>query len=127
MTIFYVSIFSFSGIFPPTSVERKTAQFGEVWVYWQVLRTFSNGSVSELSPGQEFTNVVGFVTFTNGLSSQVIRLTAVKDGIAELDESFELRLINATGKFKYHNNCYRSYSYFSFNYMVYRTVLLCPQ
>jgi len=80
------------------SVERKFAQFGEVRVYWQVVRKFPNGSVTQLSPGQEFTNVADFVTFTNGLSSESITLTPVQDGIAELDESFELHLINATGE-----------------------------
>lgn len=68
-------------------------------MYWQVVRLLSDGSVSELSPGQEFTNVVGFVTFANGVASQSITLTPLQDGIAELDESFELRLINATGEF----------------------------
>lgn len=62
------------------------------------MRLLPNGSVTELSPGKEFTNVAGFVTFINGLSSQSITLTPVQDGDAELDESFELHLINATGK-----------------------------
>ena len=62
------------------------------------MHKFTNGSVTQLSPGQEFTNVADFVTFTNGLSSQSITLTPVQDGIAELDESFEVHLINATGK-----------------------------
>ena len=61
------------------------------------MRKFTNGSVTQLSPGEEFTNVADFVTFTNGLSSQSITLTPVQDGIAELDESFEVHLINATG------------------------------
>ena len=62
------------------------------------MHKFPNGSVTQLSPGQEFTNVADFVTFTNRLSFQSITLTPVQDGIAELDESFELQLINATGK-----------------------------
>ena len=61
------------------------------------MRKFTNGSVTQLSPGEEFTNVADFVTFTNGLSSQSITLTPVQDGIAELDESFEVHLLNATG------------------------------
>ena len=87
-------------LFSLPSVERKSHQFGEVRVYWQVVRLLSDGSVSELSPGQEFANVIGFVTFPNGDASQSITLTPLQDGIAELDESFELRLINATGKLK---------------------------
>ena len=61
------------------------------------MRKFTNGSVTQLSPGEEFTNVADFVTFTNGLSSQSITLTPVQDGIAELDESFEVHLLKATG------------------------------
>ena len=80
------------------SIERKFAQFGEVRVYWQVVRKLTNGSVTQLSPGQEFTKVADFVTFNNGISSQSITLTPAQDGIAELDESFEVHLINATGK-----------------------------
>jgi len=68
-------------------------------VYWQVVRLLSDGSTSELSPGQEFTKVADYVTFSDGSSSQLITLTPIKDGIAEQDETFELRLINATGKF----------------------------
>ena len=68
-------------------------------MYWKVVHMYSNGSTSDLSAGQEFTNVADFVTFANGESSQSIRLTPVQDGIAELDESFELQLINATGIF----------------------------
>ena len=95
----FICVFEFSAmsIFSQ-SVERKFAQFGEVRVYWQVVRKFPNGSVTGLSSGQEFTIVADFVTFTNGLSSQSITLTSVQDGVAELDESFELHLINATGK-----------------------------
>ena len=61
------------------------------------MRKFPNGSVTQLSPGQEFASVADFVTFNDGSSSQSIALTPVQDGIAELDESFELHLINATG------------------------------
>ena len=81
------------------SVERKTAQFGEVRVYWQVVRALSNGSTTELLPGQEFSTVVDYVTFADDSSSQVITLRPITDGIAEQDESFQLHLINATGKF----------------------------
>lgn len=88
-------------VFVFLSVERKSASFGEVRVYWRVLRVRSNGSTSEIPQGQEFVEVMGFVTFTSGLESQTIGLTPIEDGIAELDETFELRLINATGKFLY--------------------------
>lgn len=80
------------------SVDRISARFGEVRVYWRVLRVRSNGSTSEIPRGQEFEEVMGFVTFASLSTSQNIRLTPIKDGIAELDETFELRLINATGK-----------------------------
>ena len=86
-----------------SSVVRKNNQFGEVRVYWQVVHLLSNGSIIELLPGQEFTRVTGYVTFTDGSSSKTITLTPNTDGIAEQDESFELRLINATGKFAW---CY---------------------
>lgn len=81
------------------SVERKPTQFGEVRLYWQVVRILSNGSTSDLLPGQEFTKVAGYVTFPDRSSSQIITLTPIKDGIAEQDESFQLRLVNATGIF----------------------------
>ena len=80
------------------SVERKGASFGEVRVYWRVLRVRSDGSTTEIPEGQEFAEVMGFVTFTSGSESRRIRLTPIDDNIAELDETFELRLINATGK-----------------------------
>lgn len=51
----------------------------------------------DLSSGQEFTDVVDFVTFVNRQSSQSVRLTPLQDGIAELSETFELQLVNATG------------------------------
>ena len=69
-----------------------------VRVYWQVLRLFPNVSTTELLPGQEFTKVSDHVTFADGSSSEVLRLTPREDGIAEQDESFEIRLINATGR-----------------------------
>ncbi|XP_068693739.1 adhesion G-protein coupled receptor V1-like isoform X3 [Montipora foliosa] len=79
------------------TVERNIATFGEVRVYWQIFRLLSDGSTSELPTGQEFEDVTGFVTFSSGSGSQDIRLTPKDDNIAELDETFELRLINATG------------------------------
>ena len=79
-------------------IERKNAQFGIVRVYWQVLRLFPNASTTELLPGQEFTKVSDYATFADGSSSEVLRLTPREDGIAEQDESFEIRLVNATGK-----------------------------
>ena len=79
-------------------IERKNAQFGMVRVYWQVLRLFPDASTTELLPGQEFTKVSDYVTFADGSSSKVLRLTPREDGIAEQDESFEIRLVNATGK-----------------------------
>ena len=69
-----------------------------VRVYWQVLRLFPDASTTELLPGQEFTKVSDYVTFADGSSSEVLRLTPREDGIAEQDESFEIRLVNATGK-----------------------------
>ena len=51
----------------------------------------------DLSSGQEFTDVVDFVTFVNRQSSQSVRLTPLQDGIAELSKTFELQLVNATG------------------------------
>ena len=79
------------------SVERTPTQFGQVKVYWQLVRRWPNSSFSGLSPGQEFVTVTGFVRFSDGAPSQVITVTPSSDGIAELDEQFELRLINATG------------------------------
>ena len=81
------------------SVDRKAPLFGEVRVYWQVVRSFPNGSTSELLPGQEFTTVVGYVSFPDGSSSRGVTLRPIEDGIAEQDESFQLHLINATGNF----------------------------
>ena len=69
-----------------------------VRVYWQVLWLFPNASTTELLPGQEFTKVSDYVTFADGSSSEVLRLIPREDGIAEQDESFEIRLVNATGK-----------------------------
>lgn len=69
-----------------------------VRVYWQVLRLFPDASTTELLPGEEFTEVSDYVTFADGSSSKVLRLTPREDGIAEQDESFEIRLVNATGK-----------------------------
>lgn len=69
-----------------------------VRVYWQVLQLLPDASTTELLPGQEFTKVSDYVTFADGSSSEVLRLTPREDGIAEQDESFEIRLLNATGK-----------------------------
>ena len=69
-----------------------------VRVYWQILRLFPNASTTELLPGQEFTKVSDYVTFADGSSSKFLKLTPREDGIAEQDESFEIRLVNATGK-----------------------------
>ena len=69
-----------------------------VRVYWQVLQLLPDASTTELLPGQEFTKVSDYVTFAYGSSSEVLRLTPREDGIAEQDESFEIRLVNATGK-----------------------------
>ena len=66
-------------------------------MYWKVVRLYSNGTTLDLSSGQEFTDVVDFVTFVNDQSSQSVRLTPLQDGIAELSETFELQLVNATG------------------------------
>ncbi|XP_015763361.1 PREDICTED: G-protein coupled receptor 98-like [Acropora digitifera] len=85
------------GIAVDFTVERKGARFGEVRVYWRVLRVRSDGSTTEIPQGPEFAEVMGFVTFTSDSESQRIRLTPIADNIAELDETFELRLINATG------------------------------
>ena len=79
-------------------IERKNAQFGMVRVYWQVLQLLPDASITEVLPGQEFTKVSDYVTFADGSSSEVLRLTPREDGIAEQDESFEIRLVNATGK-----------------------------
>ncbi|PFX17387.1 G-protein coupled receptor 98 [Stylophora pistillata] len=78
------------------TVEREFAQFGEVRVYWKVVRLYPNGTTMDLSSGQEFTDVVDFVTFANGESSQSVRLRPLQDRIAELDETFQLQLVNAT-------------------------------
>lgn len=67
----------------------------------------------DLSSGQEFTDVVDFVTFVNRQSSQSVRLTPLQDGIAELSETFELQLVNATG-------VYLSFGRFLFRILIYR-------
>lgn len=67
----------------------------------------------DLSSGQEFTDVVDFVTFVNRQSSQSVRLTPLQDGIAELSETFELHLVNATG-------VYLSFGRFLSQILIYR-------
>lgn len=67
----------------------------------------------DLSSGQEFTDVVDFVTFVNRQSSQSVRLTPLQDGIAELSETFELQLVNATG-------VYLSFGRFLSRILIYR-------
>ena len=67
----------------------------------------------DLSSGQEFTDVVDFVTFVNRQSSQSVRLTPLQDGIAELYETFELQLVNATG-------VYLSFGTFLSQILIYR-------
>lgn len=82
-------------------------------MYWKVVRLYSNGTTLDLSSGQEFTDVVDFVTFVNGQSSQSVRLTPLQDGIAELYETFELQLVNATG-------VYLSFGRFLSQILIYR-------
>jgi len=64
------------------TVERNP-RFGEVRMYWQVVCSLSDGSTTKLLPGQEFTKVTDYVTFSDGSSSQLITLTPIKDSIAE--------------------------------------------
>ena len=80
-------------------VERTFSTRGVVHLYWQLLRVLPNGSVAELAPGDEFNNVQGFVAFADNEASQVIAVEPKADGLAELDERFQLRLVRAKGKF----------------------------
>ena len=76
---------------------RSFSQHGVVDLYWQLFRVSLNGVVSDLTPGNEFNKISGFVRFLDQEGSKDITVESKADGLAELKEQFELQLKNATG------------------------------
>ncbi|XP_078070005.1 adhesion G-protein coupled receptor V1 [Mustelus asterias] len=86
--------FVFEGLTNSFMILRQRGIFGNVSISWQL---FINDSFVE--PGQEFLETSGIVLFTTGEHARPITLYALADGIPEFDETYVLRLLNASGGF----------------------------
>ena len=75
-------------------VQRSRGTFGNVTVNWEIL---SNGRTA-LQDNGEFVQARGGLVFRQGSTSEVLSVTVRSDGVPELNETFYVRLINATGR-----------------------------
>ena len=68
---------------------REKGNFSTVSVQWEVFER------NNMMPLEDFEAVTGFVVFQDGQTEAYIDLTLIADGIPELVEDFEVRLVDA--------------------------------
>ncbi|KAK3711287.1 hypothetical protein QZH41_015002 [Actinostola sp. cb2023] len=78
-------------------VLRSIASHGKVRLFWQLLRLQSDGSLTELPSGVDFVPSSGHLDFADGVGKETITIRPFNDDIAEMNETFAVRIVNATG------------------------------
>jgi len=79
------------------SVLRLIAQHGKVHLFYQILRVQPNNSLTTLPSGEDFRPSSGFIEFNDKQDKGTITVKPFDDSVAELNETFAVRIFNATG------------------------------